>query len=78
MNYVVTAELAAQYGLSLDEAAQRLIEPLARLGLLVETGSGNAGLRYPPGPRPPSFVEKLGEANRVVQNVLGSRSQADL
>ena len=78
MNYVVTAELAAKYGLSLDEAAQRLIEPLARLGLLVETGSGNAGLRYSPGPRPPSFVEKLGEANRLVHNVLSSSSQADL
>ena len=77
MNYVVTAELAAEYGLSLDEAARRLIEPLARLGLLVETGSGNAGLRYPPGPRPPLFVEKLGKANRVVRNVLGGSSQVD-
>jgi hypothetical protein len=77
MNYVVTAELAAKYGLSLDEAARRLIEPLARLDLLVETGSGNAGLRYPPGPRPPLFVEKLGEANRVVHNVLGGSSQVD-
>ena len=78
MNYVVTAELAAKYGLSLDKAAQRLIEPLARLGLLIETGSGDAGLRYPPGPRPPLFVEKLGEASRVVHSVLRSSSQADL
>lgn len=77
MNYVVTAELAAKYGLSLEEAARRLIEPLARLGLLVETGSGNAGLRYPPGPRPPLFVEKLGEANRLVHNVLGGSTQVD-
>jgi hypothetical protein len=75
MNYVVTVELANQYGLSLGEAAQRLIEPLARLDILVETGSGNAGLRYPPGPRPPLFVEKLGEANRVVHNVLGRSSE---
>ena len=78
MNYVVTAELAAHYGLSLDDAARRLTEPLARLGLLVETGSGNAGLRFPPGPRPPLFVEKLAQANRVVHKVLSSSSQADL
>ncbi len=74
MNYVVTAQLAAEYGFTLDEAARRLIEPLARLDLLVEMGSGNAGLRYPPGPRPPRFVEKLGEANRVVRRVLSSPS----
>jgi hypothetical protein len=74
MNYVVTAQLAAEYGFTLDEAARRLIEPLARLDLLVEMGSGNAGLQYPPGPRPPRFVEKLGEANRVVRRVLSSPS----
>jgi hypothetical protein len=67
MTYIVTAELAAQYGLSLDDAAQRLIEPLARLGLLVETGGGNASLRYPPGPRPPTFVEREGQQFRAAR-----------
>jgi len=75
MIYVVTAELAAQYGLSLDEAAERLIEPLARLDLLVETGSGIAGLRSPPGPRPALFAEKLRKANRVIHRVLGGSSE---
>jgi hypothetical protein len=75
MTYIVTAGLAAQYGLSLDAAARLLIEPLQWLGLLVETSSsnGNGGLRYPPGPRPACFVEKLGKANRVVRDVLNSR-----
>ena len=70
MNYVVTPALAAQYRLEIEDVARALIEPLAKLDLLVEIGTGSAGLRPPAGPRPVRFIEILGEANRIVRDTL--------
>jgi hypothetical protein len=49
MRYVVTDDFVAAHGWSADKTAEALMEPLARIGVLVERarGFGQGGLQSP-------------------------------
>ena len=77
MKYVVTDDFVAAHGWAPDKTAKALVQPLARVGVLVERvrGFGLGGFQSP-GLRPDAFRVKKSEVIRIVGQVLDGRPPA--
>jgi len=77
MKYVVTDDFVAAHGWTPDKTAKALVQPLARVGVVVERvrGFGLGGFQSP-GLRPDAFRVKKSEVIRIVGQVLDGRPPA--
>jgi hypothetical protein len=77
MRYVVTDDFVAAHGWTPDKTAKALLEPLARVGVLVERvrGFGLGGFQSA-GLPPDAFRVKKAEVIRIVGQVLDGRPPA--
>ncbi len=71
MRYVVTDDFVAAHGWTPDKTAKALMEPLARIGVMVERarGFGQGGFQSH-GLAPDVFRVKNAEVIRIVRQVL--------
>ena len=77
MRYVVTDDFVAAHGWSADKTAEALMEPLARIGVLVERarGFGQGGFQSPALP-PDAYRLKNADVIRIVRQVLAAQPSA--
>ena len=77
MKYVVTDDFVAAHGWTPDKTAKALMEPLARVGVLVERtrGFGLGGFQSP-GLPPDAFRVKKAEVIRIVAQIVDGRPPA--
>ena len=77
MRYIVTDDFVAAHGWTADKTAKALMEPLARVGVLVERTRGFAlGGFQSPGLPPDVFRVKKAEVIQIVRKVLDGRPPA--
>jgi len=77
MRYVVTDDFVAAHGWTADKTAKALMEPLARIGVMVERarGFGHGGFQSH-GLAAEVFRVKNAEVIRIVRQVLDGRPPA--
>jgi len=77
MRYVVTDDFVAAHGWTPDKTAKALMEPLARMGVMVERsrGFGQGGFQSH-GLAPDVFRVKNAEVIRIVRQVLDGSPSA--